>query len=164
MTDPIHALVLAVTTLADVRRNDDAYTYVIRGFDGSPYITRTMFPRVGDVRALLHQIHRDDQDPHPHNHPWRWAKFRVVAGGYTDERWLPNGDLVRITRRPDSNAVNVLTCDAFHRAVDVLPGTVTFGIVGERVQGWGFLVDGVVVPHAEYFARKGHAVEFGGRS
>lgn len=150
--------------MAKVARNDVAWTYTILGFDGSPYITRTLLPRVGSYRTLVHTLHRDDADPHPHNHPWRTARFRCVSGGYTDERWVKVAGVwtqVRRLIRPGDH--NLLASDDFHRAVEVLPSTRTVGVVGERVQDWGFLVDDSVVPHDEYFRRKGY-VDQGGRS
>lgn len=155
--------------LAEVPRNDVAWTYTILGFDKSPYITRTLLPRFGGYRTLIHRIHRDDADPHPHNHPWLEGEFVCVSGGYTDERWeldqvSPSLGVWRSTRRlVRPGDVNRLTSSDFHRAIDVLPETRTVGLVGERVQDWGFLVDGVVVPHADYFAQRGH-VDLGGVS
>lgn len=130
---------------------DPPYTYLI-GTEQDKYITRTILPRVDDCRMLVHTIHREDCDRHPHDHPWDQAVFLVVDGGYTDERWLrqENGEwgVVRRVLRPGDT--NILLFSDYHRALDVLPNTLTLGVVGRRVQEWGFMVDGVKVPHAGY--------------
>lgn len=133
---------------------DDLKTYTIVGFDGSPYITRTLLPRVGESRPILHHIHRPDFDEHLHNHPWS-ARFRIMSGGYTEQR-LMEGYIVERTYRPGD--VNELRHDTFHRISRIEPDTWTFGILGQRQQSWGFLVDGVVIDHVDYFAAKGHVI------
>lgn len=142
-------------------KNDLLYTYTIFGFDQSPYLTRTLFPRVGDVRPILHYIHRPDADPHLHNHPWKTAEFVVLTGGYTEERLVDGRPVERTLRPGDSNR---LDAETFHRVSSIEPDTWTFGIVGERVQTWGFLVDGEIVPFHEYFALRGHVAPIGGMS
>lgn len=139
--------------LAELPRNDAAWTYHIRGFDGDLYLSRTLGPRLFGARPLLHRIWREDRDPYPHNHPWRWARFLIVSGGYTEERTLPDGGTR--CRALFAGDVNELDCNTLHRVVSVLPDTWTVGIVGPRVQDWGFLVDGAMVPHKEFFARAG---------
>jgi hypothetical protein len=142
-----------VAALAALEKNDNAWTYTIPGFDGSPYITRTLLPRVGEHRLLLHQIHRADADPYLHNHPWRTARFLILSGGYVEER-LTGGFIVERMLLPGD--WNEIDADTFHRVREVLPNTWTLGIVGERCQDWGFLVDGVLIPSAEYFAMRGY--------
>lgn len=147
--------------LAEMPENSHAFTYTIRGFDGSAYLSRTLLPRVLGVRPLIHHIWRDDADPHFHNHPWQWAKFLIVSGGYLEAR--EEGERVRLTMmRPGD--VNHLTADTYHRVTEVQPGTMTLGILGPRTQGWGFKVDGALVPFKEYFARRGHIAETGSLS
>lgn len=147
------ALAAFSAALGELPQNADAWTYTIRGFDGAPYITRTLLPRLGGFRPLIHRIHREDRDDHLHNHPWSIAQFLIVSGGYTEDR-LVDGKIKRTALMPGD--VNTLEASTFHRVVDVCANTWTFGLVGERVQDWGFLVDGLVVPSAEYFARKGY--------
>jgi len=147
---------------SELPENKQLWTYTIRGFDGSPYITRTMLPRVGDLRTIIHKIHRADADPHMHNHPWATARFLILNGGYTEEREIPPivpgacGGLQITQYRPGD--VNYINANDYHRVVDVEPETWTLGIVGDRIQDWGFMAKGVHVPHAEYFARKGHFI------
>lgn len=160
MTDLRIALAAFSAALAERPENHEAWTYTILGFDGDPYITRTLLPRIGGLRPMLHRIHREDRDEHLHNHPWATAEFRILSGGYTEDR-LVDGKIVRSALMPGD--VNRLTASTFHRVVDVEPNTWTLGLVGERVQEWGFLVDGAVVLSAEYFKRKGY-VSNGGQS
>jgi hypothetical protein len=135
--------------LSEVPQNSRAWTYHIRGFDDSLYLSRTILPRLFGVRPLLHRIWREDADRHMHNHPWSWARFLIVSGGYVEER--ASG-----TRIYGPGDVNRIDASTFHRVRTVWPNTWTLGIVGERVQDWGFLIDGEVVPHKTYFARRGH--------
>lgn len=140
--------------LAEVPQNSHAWTYTIWGFDKSPYLTRTLLPRIGGRRLMLHRIHREDADHWMHNHPWSRASFLIVSGGYTEER-LVDGEVVQFKLRPGD--VNRLDASTFHRIVSIEPNTWTIGLIGEHVQDWGFLVEGTLVPWREYFARQGHA-------
>jgi hypothetical protein len=158
---PIETLAAISKSLAEVPQNGSAWTYTIKGFDGSPYITRTLLPRIAGHRVMLHHIHRADSDRWLHNHPWREAAFRVVGGGYTEER-LVDGQIVTTTLR--AGDVNRLTHDTFHRVIAIEPNTWTVGVIGDRMQDWGFLVGDRVVPHAEYFASKGYVQPGGGAS
>jgi hypothetical protein len=140
--------------LAELPQNSHAWTYTIRGFDGSSYLTRTLFPRAFGARPMIHRIWREDQDRHPHNHPWAWARFLIVSGGYVEERHVANGDIVERTLGPGD--VNALEASTLHRVRTVWPNTWTLGLIGPRVQDWGFCVDGTIVPHKTYFAQFGH--------
>jgi hypothetical protein len=146
-------LAAASSALGEVPQNSHAWTYTIWGFDKSPYITRTLLPRLGGRRLMLHRIWRADYDKWLHNHPWSRASFLIVSGGYTEER-LVDGEVVRFVLKPGD--VNHLNASTFHRIVSIEPNTWTLGLIGERVQDWGFLVDGALVPWREYFARQGH--------
>lgn len=152
--------------LALVPENKEAWTYVIRGFDGTPYITRTLLPRVDGLRVVIHHIHRPDYDQWMHNHPWKTARFTVVSGGYVEERLIDRQHPQKILRRSILEGdENVLDADTFHRVVEVRPDTWTVGLLGERVQDWGFLVEGrVFVEAREYFNRNGYSQPEGGKS
>lgn len=166
-------------------KNNRFWAYTITDpRDGEPYLSRVLLPRVRafglSLRPLVHQIHRDDRDPYPHTHPWRWAYFVVVSGGYVDERWVRDDSACRPSQAHACSAecpsgwrrerrvlwpgdVNSLRPDDLHRVLEVEPGTVTVGVVGDRVQQWGFLVDDAIVPAPEYFRRTRH-VDAGGAS
>lgn len=162
----ILAAIQAGSSALALEKNDNFFTYTIYGFDGQPYITRTLLPRADGSRVILHRIHREDFDEHPHNHPWKRATFTVLAGGYDEERLVnldyPKGAMVKRTLRPGD--VNQLDDKTFHRISRVEPGTWTLGVLGERAQSWGFLVDGELVDWIDYFQRKGHRVQVQGIS
>lgn len=156
MLEQVKRVALAAISagLSELPKNDVAWTYTIWGFDQTPYVTRTLLPRWLGPRPLIHRIHRADADPHMHNHPWRTAKFLIVTGGYVEERLTPNGVRERILTPGD---VNHLDAETYHRVTHVQPNTWTIGLVGDRVQGWGFLVDGRHVAMEEYFKMKNHS-------
>ncbi len=151
MNTEILETIQAITAASS--ENGDLWTYTIKSIAGDPYLTRTLLPRVAGRRPVLHRIHRADNERHLHNHPWATATFRILAGGYTEERLVDGAIVERVLRPGDEND---LTASTFHRVRDVLPGTWTFGLLGERTQDWGFLVDGVFVPHKEYFIAAGY--------
>jgi hypothetical protein len=150
-------LAAAQAALAELPQNSHAWTYTIRGFDNSEYLTRTLLPRVAGHRVVLHRIYRPDADRHLHNHPWRTARFLIVSGGYVEERLVGSTQDGRIERRIlGPGEVNELDAGTFHRIDTVWPNTWTFGLLGDRVQDWGFLVGGELKPHAAYFASKNY--------
>lgn len=136
-------------------------TMTFVGSEGDAYLTRATIPVLLGCRLVIHRIHRGDEDAHPHNHPWAWARFLIASGGYDDERWTldedrdPPWQATRARLRPGD--VNVLSCRDYHRVTDVLSGTTTVGLVGRDVQDWGFMIpDGLGrhVPYREYLRAK----------
>lgn len=133
-----------------------ASTWVLRHADGSPYLTRHVVHGVDALEhhdpevltsEFVHEIHTADGDRHMHDHPWSWAVAVVLSGGYTERR----GD--GSTRTYRAGGLNILRPGEYHSIVAVLPNTVTHFLVGRETSDWGFLVDGVHVPHREYFKR-----------
>lgn len=138
--------------LHELPNNRYLWSYMIKGLDGSPFMQRTLFPRIAGHRLLIHHIFRADEEPWVHNHPWRTARFLVISGGYTEQRLVDGKILLRSFSPGD---VNRLDASDFHRVDSVLPGTWTIGVAGEHCQDWGFLVDGEgLVLHEEYMERK----------
>ena len=136
--------------------------------DGSPYLTRRVLwganaledhDSTAPSSAFVHEIHTPDADRHLHNHPWAWCASVVLSGGYTEERrgWSCGADTYDsdfgIATRHSAGDLVTFRTDDYHRIVAVEPGTVTLFLCGRETQDWGFLVDGVHVPHREYFAR-----------
>ena len=123
------------------------WKYTIEDYtDGSPYLTRVLFPRVPwlGFRPMLHKFHRPDGDRALHNHPWRWAVSLVLAGEYIEERLLP--DESRLAGKPDHESrlvrwFNVLTDRDYHRITELRGSVYTLFVIGPRTQGWGFLED-----------------------
>lgn len=127
----------------------------IIGTDDDVYIARFFLHHVetdletgklmsGDS-AFLHRIVRPDQSPHLHSHPWMF-RTRILSGGYREETndgfdaWGTGQNLTRFA-------------ESFHRIASVDPDTWTIVTTGPRINDWGFLVDGVVVPWREYEGR-----------
>lgn len=117
--------------------------------DGSPYLTRVLLPRIFGVRPMLHNIHRADDDRELHNHPWRWMLSIILSGSYDEERTDAAG---RVTRRR-VRWFNFITDRDFHRIAELHGHVWTLFITGPRVQSWGFLVDGKLIPWRD-FSRK----------
>lgn len=132
--------------------------------DGSAYLDRHVLWGVNALEdhdpavpssGFVHQIYTPDGDRHMHNHPWAWSAAVVLAGGYTEERLLARGQGYYSHRQTHRvGDLNTFRTDDYHRITHVEPGTVTLFLCGREVQDWGFLVDGVHVGHAEYFATR----------
>lgn len=138
--------------------------------DGSPYLDRTVLWGADSLEnhdpeapssAFIHRIYSSDGDRHMHNHPWQWAAAVVLSGGYTeirrasyvnvtDDAVAVGGAIKRVYMAGD---LNILRPGDYHSIVSVEPDTSTLFLCGREVSDWGFLVDGVHVPHAEYFMR-----------
>ena len=110
-----------------------------------PWLRRTWY---------LHRFHRPDEDRHLHNHPWQ-ALGLILYGGYIELRSEDGGGIVsRLVKAGDKQVIRPNT---YHTISSLLDENMNnsrevwtlFG-VGERVQGWGFLVDGEHVPWREY--------------
>lgn len=141
------------------------WAYTITDYlDGSPYLTRVLFPRVFGLRPMLHRFHRPDGDRAHHNHPWRWAFSIILRGGYSEERRVDDESelygkaetAIRRVRR-----FNFLSGSDFHRVTELHgPETWTLFVTGPRVQGWGFLErllesnEDVFTPWRKYIDRK----------
>jgi hypothetical protein len=121
--------------------------------DGEAYITRWYLTGTGPTPAngfatgepglYLHHIHRPDADRRLHNHPYDWAEWTILRGGYVEararatvsgcrahyfDRHYAAGDLVEISPH------------TYHRIVTVRPNTWTLFRAGPKHgRGWGFL-------------------------
>ena len=134
--------------------------FTIRHPDGSPYLTRwvlrgcsslTDHDPASPLQIYIHRLHTPDGDRHPHDHPWQWSCGIILQGGYTELRRIGDRN-VAITHTPGS--CNRLDHGDYHSVVEVEPGTFTLFIAGREVSDWGFLVDGVHVPHRDYLQRQ----------
>lgn len=114
----------------------------------NPYITGTKKNRYNwlPFSIRVHFIKQKDLDEHDHDHPWDYARTILLKGkGYYERRkgnvyWRRIGDTVRLDN------------GMFHR-IDHVPeeGVWTLFITKKSVSDWGFEVDGVKIPHEEYF-------------
>lgn len=129
--------------------------------DGRPYLTRTVLQGIDcldnhdysePLNLFLHHIHTADSDRDCHNHCWRWSVAVILSGGYTERRPNQWSDRDTITHY-SAGDYNFLLPTDYHSVIDIEPGTTTLFLCGAEFQDWGFLVDGIHVPHAEYFKR-----------
>lgn len=148
----LHTTLRAVAYRALMRPPNDWFWGRVIGGD---YLVRIKFPRVRcglSVRPMLHHFLRSDDDRDHHNHPFRWSISLILAGGYTEERVLPDGR-VR-TRRFRPGMWNVIRQNDFHRITleTAEHGCWTLFLAGHRVADWGFrdAVSGLFIPHTRW--------------
>jgi len=113
--------------------------------------------RLGWLRRTwyLHKIHRPDAERDMHDHPWD-GRGRVLAGAYMERTpqgvaLKSEGDKTHVTPGGYHRISQLVTCPS-----DPAREIWTLLRVGPVVHGWGYLVDGAHVPHAEYHARPVH--------
>lgn len=94
----------------------------------------------------VHHIVRPDDDEHEHNHPWT-ARSVILRGGYVEERREEYaGGRLRCR-----GFTQPITPDVCHRITSVsMGGAYTLFLTWGESQGWGFKVDGRIVPWREY--------------
>ncbi|MFI5296527.1 MAG: hypothetical protein ACHREM_00395 [Polyangiales bacterium] len=102
-----------------------------------PYLSRyTLREHADGSFDFLHFFHRGDADRELHNHPWAGSSL-ILAGGYVEERRMPDDSVAVATYAPGS--INVLAPDTFHRVDLIDPrGCWTLFRVGVKQQSWGF--------------------------
>lgn len=110
------------------------------GRQGNPMMERWRLIQTPWFGAYVHFVYREDLDPHPHDHPWRFIRM-VLRGGYTEEYAGQKIGAVGTLRpfRP-----GYFPTHARHRIVSVLPNTVSLVLVGRKRRTWGFWVPGVL--------------------
>lgn len=66
------------------------YQDIFRDGTNDLYLRRWfLYPRYKEFKKLepriyLHKFYRGDEDPHPHDHPWRFTSL-ILTGGYWEE-------------------------------------------------------------------------------
>ncbi len=134
--------------------------FTIRHPDGSAYITRWLLhgcpsleehDREQPWSAFIHELHTPDGDAWMHSHPWAWSVGIILSGGYTERRRTYGRLSVEYTYRVGD--ANMLELGDYHSIIAVEPNTRTLFLTGREIQDWGFLVDGIHIPHREYFKR-----------
>lgn len=94
----------------------------------------------------VHHILRHDLAAHPHDHPWD-ARTVVLRGWYVESRVAKPS---RVMWPGDTSAIRF---DHFHHISAVSEGGVyTLFFTWDYCGTWGFLVDGVKVPHKQCLA------------
>lgn len=136
------------------------------GKDEKGSVTPPRRPRLPSIR--LHWIKRPDQDRHLHTHPWKMARTIVLDGWYDEERYVEPGQSCPLWRsRVDSEGrvrrtdlrpagySGTLNHEMCHRISAVPPdGVWTLFITWGPSLGWGFSVEGKIVPWRQYLNLK----------
>jgi hypothetical protein len=88
--------------------------------------------------VYVHFVYREDLDPYPHDHPWRFLRM-VLRGGYTEE-WLKDPVWAKrpVLRDVRRLCPSVFPTTSAHRIRSVSPGTVSLVLVGRKRRSWGF--------------------------
>lgn len=120
---------------------------------GRPYLERYY---VGELLGATFYVHRfvsSDEEPHLHNHPWRWSRSAVLSGSYVEEVATDicpaAGSSGCVTETRKVRWWNRVDGNRFHRITQAEPGTWTLFFHGPRqrvkvgqcskIKGWGFL-------------------------
>lgn len=108
------------------------------GKAGNPMMERWRLIQTPLFGVYVHFIYREDLDPTPHDHPWRFWSL-VLRGGYTedyrdDSRYLLDAEF-KTHRRGSTHTFPLRAC---HRIISVEPRTVTLVVVGRKLRSWGF--------------------------
>lgn len=119
--------------------------------DGTDYLVRLRIVQTPWFGLYVHDIHEDDGDRHPHNHPWSFLS--LVLRGYYTERLYPNP-----SSEPDEYvcqthkwlSAHVMGRVSAHRIIDASPGLKTLILTGRRSASCGFFVDGTLVDWQDY--------------
>ena len=119
--------------------------------DGTDYLVRLRVIQTPWFGVYLHDIHKDDGDRAPHNHPWSFAS--VVIRGYYTERVYPDplgrsSHYIEQTHR--ARSLHRMGRTAAHRIVDAAPGLKTLILTGPRQASWGFFVAGQHIDWSDY--------------
>lgn len=119
--------------------------------DGTDYLVRLRIIQTPWFAVYLHDIHKDDGDRAPHNHPWPFLS--LVVRGYYVERVYPD-PIGRpehyILKTHTAHFVHRMGTGAAHRIVDASPGLRTLIVTGPRRASWGFFEHGEYTDWADY--------------
>lgn len=120
----------------------------INGDDGEPYLERYFLFDFLGVKAYLHRFVASDPDRGLHDHPWRRSLSLVLTGGYCEVRRISKRESRWRSIKPWR--LNYIRGSDFHRIVlDRGEEAWTLFMHGERTKAWGFLRNGIYVPHTQ---------------
>lgn len=119
--------------------------------DGTDYLVRLRVVQTPWFGIYLHDIHKDDSDRAPHNHPWAFLSIvlrgRYLERVYPDPLGLPS--FLR-TRQHGRFSIHRMGRSSAHRITFATPGLKTLIVTGRRAASWGFFEDGVYSDWSEY--------------
>lgn len=127
--------------------------WLFNGYSDGPNLCPKRFKRLPSVR--IHHILREDVGAHLHDHPWN-ARTIILKGWYKETRLIadPSQWTKRMIRRDflrTRGETARIDFGEFHEITEVSYGGVwTLFICWDYLGKWGFLVDGVKVPHDQY--------------
>ena len=124
--------------------------------DGTDYLVRLRIVQTPWFGVYLHDIHKDDQDRAPHNHPWSFLSL-VVRGAYVERVYDdPCGKPDEYREQTHhARSVHRMGRTAAHRIVYATPGLKTLIVTGPRQASWGFFVGDEYIDWSEYERRIG---------
>lgn len=108
-----------------------------------PYMTRYQVLKTPPVSVYLHKIHRGDDSPEYHDHPWPFWHM-ILAGAYREEyldrkgrnRFRYVGQGWSAFHRPRyGHRLELLAREGFTGFVEVW----TLVVIGPKVRNWGFI-------------------------
>lgn len=119
--------------------------------DGLRYLVRLRIVQTPWFGVYLHDIHEDDGDRCPHNHPWSFLSF-VLRGSYAERLYpdptgQPSTYVLQTHRRFSLHAMGRKSA---HRIVFAAPGLKTLIVVGPRRASWGFFDDDRFIDWRDY--------------
>ncbi len=107
------------------------------GRQNNPMMERWRLIQTPWFGIYVHFVYREDLDPYPHDHPWRFIRM-VLRGGYTEEY---EGRRIGSTGTLRPFRPGFFPVTARHRITAVQPRTVSLVLVGRKCRTWGFWVD-----------------------
>ena len=112
-------------------------TFVI-GKQDNPMMKRLRLIQTPWFGIYLHFIYREDLDPVPHDHPWRFWRM-VLWGGYSENYTVFPADPTFLEHRlvVPFQPSRVPTNHA-HHITKVAPHTISLVVVGRKERVWGF--------------------------
>lgn len=113
--------------------------HFIIGKQDNPMLDRWRLIQTPLGGIYVHFIYREDLDPVPHDHPWRFTSI-ILRGGYTEEVHRKPGHMPRSFKLIERHAGDLhrFPLRWAHRIVAVEPGTVTLVFVSRKLRTWGF--------------------------
>jgi hypothetical protein len=116
-------------------------TRFVVGRQDNPMLERWRLVQTPWFGVYVHFIFREDLDPVPHDHPWRFRSI-ILRGGYVEEFHERPGHTAPEFREHRAGRSHAFPLHNAHRITQVVPGTVTLIFVGPKVRSWGFYENG----------------------
>lgn len=124
---------------------------------GKLYFRRWRILTLPFVLFEMHEFFQDDdvfdKDGHLHNHPQQFISF-IAKGGYIEVRRDSISSEEKTVRREPGSFLHI-DHKCFHRVHSLIGKYCrTFIIKSKKRKDWGYLVDGELVHHEDYRAKK----------